>query len=64
VRSYRLLLLDKSGRLIGSKSVDCAGDKEAIALSELQLQRCEYVEVWNGGRPLCICAKPDLNNVL
>jgi hypothetical protein len=58
MRSYRLLLLDKSGHLVGNKSINCGEDREAIAYSALELQGCEYVEVWNGGRPVCICAKP------
>lgn len=61
VRSYRLLLLDKSGRLVGSKSINCGEDQEAVAVSQLELQRCEYVEIWNGGRPLCVCTKPKPN---
>lgn len=58
MRSYRLLFLDKTGHLIGNKTIDCMEDREAIAIAEREVRRCEYVEVWNGGRPLCICARP------
>ncbi len=58
MRSYRLLLLDKSGLLVGNTSIDCLEEREAVAAAERNVHKCEYVEVWDGGRPVCICAKP------
>jgi hypothetical protein len=46
VRSYRLLLLDKSGRVVGNRSVHCLQDREAVATAERELRKCEYVEIW------------------
>ncbi len=57
MRSYRLLLLDKNGLLVGKAAVNCREDGEAIAVAEREVQKCEYVEVWKGGRPVCICAR-------
>jgi hypothetical protein len=64
MRSYRLIFLDKHGRLIANKSIDCMEDREAIATFEQEfakpeMAKCDHVEIWNGGRPVCVCAKPD-----
>ena len=58
MRSYRLLLLDQNGLLLESKCIACMEDQEAITAAESEVRRCEYVEVWNVGRPLCMCARP------
>jgi hypothetical protein len=58
MKSYRLLLLDRNGRVLESKCIACVEDQEAITAAESEVRRCEYVEVWNGGRPLCMCARP------
>jgi hypothetical protein len=58
MRSYRLLLLDQSGFLLESKSIACMEDQEAVTVAEAEVHKCEYVEVWNGGRPVCMCARP------
>jgi hypothetical protein len=58
MRDYRLLLLDKNGRLLESIGLDCRGDCEAIAIAQDEVRRCEYVEVWRGGRPVCMYARP------
>jgi hypothetical protein len=58
MRNYRLLLLDQNGGLLESKCIACVEDQEAIAAAKSEMRRCEYVEVWNGGRPLCVCARP------
>jgi hypothetical protein len=55
--SYRLLLLAKDGHLVGHTTVHCLDDEEAIAVAECEVRKCEYVEVWRGGRPVCMCAK-------
>ena len=57
MRSYRLLLLDKNGHLVGKAAVNCREDEEAIAVAEREVQKCEYVEVWKGGRPIRMCAR-------
>jgi hypothetical protein len=57
MRSYRLLLLDKNGLLVGKAAVNCREDEEAIAVAEREVQKCEYVEVWKGGRPIRMCAR-------
>jgi hypothetical protein len=58
VKTYRLLLLDKQGLLSGTETVECREDRDAIAVAERRARKCEYVEVWRGGRPVCMCAKP------
>jgi hypothetical protein len=58
MQSYRLLLLDKHGRLLESIVVNGHEDGDAMAAAEDEVRRCEYVEVWKGGRPLGICARP------
>jgi hypothetical protein len=58
MRHYRLLMLDKKGLMVGSASIECVEDREAIAIAEKKLGRCAYIEIWNGGRPVCICAAP------
>lgn len=55
--SYRLLFLDKNGLLVGKTAVHCREDAEAIAVAEREVQKCEYVEVWKGGHPVCMCAR-------
>lgn len=55
--SYRLLFLDKNGLLVGKAAVQCRQDEEAIAVAEREAQKCEYVEVWKGGHPVCMCAR-------
>jgi hypothetical protein len=58
MRSYRLLLLDKTGRVVANLGIDFYEDREAMAIAVRKVRKCEYVEVWNGGRPVCVCAKP------
>jgi hypothetical protein len=58
VTVYRLLLLDKKGRLVGSETHECLEDQQAVAIAERKARTCEYVEVWRGGRPVCMCARP------
>lgn len=58
MQSYRLLLLDKHGRLLESWVIDGNDDREAIEAAEDEVRRCEYVEVWKGGRPVGIYARP------
>jgi hypothetical protein len=58
MRNYRLLLLNQDGLLLESKCIACMEDQEAIEAANIEVRRCEYVEVWNGGRPLCMCARP------
>ena len=55
--SYRLLLLAKNGHLVGHTTVNCLDDEEAIAVAKHKVRKCEYVEVWRGGRPVCMCAR-------
>jgi hypothetical protein len=55
--SYRLLLLAKDGHLVGHTTINCLDDEEAIAVAKCEVRKCEYVEVWRGGRPVCMCAK-------
>jgi hypothetical protein len=55
--SYRLLLLAKDGHLVGHTTVHCLDDEEAIAVAKCEVRNYEYVEVWRGGRPVCMCAK-------
>jgi hypothetical protein len=64
MQSYRLMFLDKHGRLIANKSIDCMEDGEAIAAVEQEftkpkLANCDHVEIWNRGRPVCVCANPN-----
>jgi hypothetical protein len=58
MQSYRLLLLDKQGRLLESWVIDGNEDREALEAAEDEVRRCEYVEIWKGGRPVGICARP------
>jgi hypothetical protein len=58
MHSYRLLLLDKGGLVVGHRNVDCSKDRDALAVADRELRKCEYVEVWDGGRPVCIRSKP------
>jgi hypothetical protein len=63
MRSYRLVFLDRHGHVVTALSVDCMEDREAIAVAEQELAKrdlanCDLVEVWNGGRPVCVCARP------
>ena len=58
MRSYRLLLLDRTGLVVGTKSVDRQNDQAAIQAAEREVRRCEYVEIWAGGRPVCVCSRP------
>jgi hypothetical protein len=58
MQSYRLLLLDKHGRLLESWVIDGNEDREAIEAAEDEVRHCEYVEIWKGGRPVGICARP------
>jgi hypothetical protein len=58
MQSYRLLLLDKHGRLQESWVIDGNEDREAIEAAEDEVRHCEYVEIWKGGRPVAICARP------
>jgi hypothetical protein len=58
MRSYRLFFLGRTGVLFKSVTLNCAEDREVIAIAERELRECEYVEIWNGGRPVCMCAGP------
>lgn len=58
MRSYRLLLLSRCGVVVGTRCISCLEDREAIAAAEREARKCYYVEVWDGGRPVCICARP------
>ena len=58
MQSYRLLFLDKHGRLLESWVLDSNEDREAIEAAEDEVRYCEYVEIWKGGRPVAICARP------
>jgi hypothetical protein len=49
MKSYRLLLLDAKGRLLGSRAVDCMSDAEAIALAERESSTFAIIEIWRGG---------------
>ena len=49
MKSYRLLLLDAKGRLLGSRAVDCLTDAEAIALAERESRTFALIEIWRGG---------------
>ena len=49
MKSYRLLLLDSNGRLLGSRSIECMTDGEAIALAERQSGIFALIEIWRGG---------------
>ena len=58
MQSYRLLLLDKHGRLLESWVIDGNEDREAIEAAEDEVRYCEYVEIWKGGRPVGVRARP------
>ena len=49
MKSYRLLLLDAKGRLLGSRSIECMTDAEAIAVAERQSGIFALIEIWRGG---------------
>jgi hypothetical protein len=49
MKSYRLLLLDAKGRLLGSRAVDCISDAAAIALAEREISTFALIEIWRGG---------------
>jgi hypothetical protein len=49
MKSYRLLLLDSKGRLLGSRSIECMTDAEAIALAERESGTSILIEIWRGG---------------
>ena len=49
MKSYRLLLLDSKGRLLGSRSIECMTDGEAIALAERESGVFALIEIWRGG---------------
>lgn len=58
MRSYRLLLLDRTGLVVGTRSIERQNDQAAIQAAEREVRRCEHVEIWAGGRPVCVCSRP------
>jgi hypothetical protein len=58
MKSYRLLLLDSKGRLLGSRAVECMTDSEAIALAERESGVFALIEIWRGGHPVGMFANP------
>jgi hypothetical protein len=49
MKSYRLLLLDSKGRLLGSRAVECMTDGEAVARAERENSTFALIEIWRGG---------------
>jgi hypothetical protein len=49
MKSYRLLLLDSKGRLLGSRSIECMTDAEAMALAKRESSSFALAEIWRGG---------------
>jgi hypothetical protein len=49
IKSYRLLLLDSKGRLLGSRSFECMTDGEAMALAKREGSSFALAEIWRGG---------------
>lgn len=58
MRSYRLLMLDDDRLIIGSKTVTCPTDRDAIVTAEKLFGGAARIEVWNGDRPVCLCFNP------
>jgi hypothetical protein len=58
MKSYRLLLLDDNGRILGSRAIECATDREAIEMAEKDNGPFALIEIWRGRDPVCVCAKP------
>jgi hypothetical protein len=58
MKSYRLLLLDSKGRLLGSRSIECMTDAEAIALAERESGIFALIEIWRGGDPVGMFTNP------
>jgi hypothetical protein len=58
MKNYRLQFIDKDGKLITRTMVECREDHAAIGLAEQAIRTCKYIEIWNDGTPVCICAKP------
>lgn len=56
--SYWLLMLDNNRHMLGSKMVECATDREAIATAEKAFGTSACIEVWEGSRPVSICFNP------
>lgn len=55
--SYRLLLLDDKGHLLGSTAIECTSDREAIDVAERKNGPHALIEIWRGGDPVCVCAR-------
>jgi hypothetical protein len=58
MKNYRLHFIDKDGKLITRTMVECRENHAAIGLAEQAVRTCKYIEIWNDGRPVCICANP------
>ncbi len=58
MKSYRLLLLDDDGHILGSRVIDCATDREAIKVAEKDDGPFALIEIWRGGNPVCTYTKP------
>jgi hypothetical protein len=52
MKSYRFLLMDDKGRLLGSRAIECGTDSEAIALAQQECRRFALIEIWRGGDPV------------
>ena len=63
MKSYRLLLLDSKGRLLGSRSIECMTDAEAIALAERESGIFALIEIWRGGDPVGMFTNPRAGEV-
>jgi hypothetical protein len=58
MKSYRLLLLDSNGRLLGSRSIECMTDGEAVAVAERESGIFALIEIWRGGDPIGMFTNP------
>ena len=63
MKSYRLLLLDSKGRLLGSRSMTCLTDGEAIALAKRESSTFALAEIWRGGHLIRTFTNPELGSI-
>jgi hypothetical protein len=59
--TYRLLWLDEKGNIPKSRQIDCATDRQAVAIAKRQTGDYEAIEVWDGDRLVFRLRNPDKN---
>lgn len=59
MKNYRLVMLNSNRQVLGSKTVACPTDGDAIATAEKLFGSAARIEVWDDDRPVCLCFNPD-----